>query len=129
MWIRRVPRGRSQLSGQHSFNGGRRLPLDVIADEDGYTVLANVPGLSAEDVKIELEDGILTMQAEPEAEVEETGRALWRERPTGAFSRRLQLQEAIDQESIEAWVEDGVLTVRLQKAAEARARKIEVQGR
>lgn len=129
MWMRRVPRGRSQLNGDHSFNGGRRLPLDVIVDDEGYTVLADVPGMSAEDVRIELEDGILTLQAQPEAEIEGKGRALWRERPTGAFSRRLQLREVIDQESIEAWVEDGVLTVRLQKAEEARPRKIEVQGR
>lgn len=129
MWIRRVRRGPRVGSRNHSFNGGRRLPLDVVADEEGYTVIADVPGLSADDVKLELEDDVLTVRAEPRAEAESSGRAVWRERPSGAHVRRLQLREAIDREAIDAWVEDGVLTVRLLKAEEARPHKIEVQGR
>lgn len=129
MWIRRIERQRGQQTNEHSFNGGRRLPLDVIADEEGYTVLANIPGLTAEDVKLELEENVLTLRAQSQQETDGSGRALWRERPSGAYIRRLRLREAVDRESIEAWVEHGVLTVRLPKAEEARPRKIEVQGR
>lgn len=122
--------GMGRQLGGPAFNGGRRLPLDVIADEEGYTVLANVPGFGADEISLKLEDGILTLRAERQENTEDgSGRALWQERPTGALMRRLQLRQEIDPESIDAWVEDGVLTVRLLKKEEARPHKIEVQGR
>lgn len=129
MMIARPPVGRIQRVPSVEFNGGRRLPLDVMSDENGFTVLADVPGLQADDIAIELEEDVLTLKAErPESEPSDR-ESVWQERHHGPRVRRLRLPEPIDREGIEAWVENGVLTVRLPKAEEARPRKIEVAVR
>lgn len=129
MIVSRPPLRRDNWTPAVNFNGGRRLPLDVMSDEEGYTVLADVPGLQADDIEIELEQDLLTLKAErPQVEDHER-ESVWQERLPGTGVRRLRLPEPVDRDGIEAWVENGVLTVRLPKLAEARPKKIEVAAR
>ena len=110
------------------FNGGRRLPIDVQADELAYLITAEVPGISVEDLQVEVLDDLVTLRGEYKAE--EAGERLISEiERSGGFYRRIQLPEAIDADAVEAKVENGLLTVRIPKAEKARAKKIEVKAK
>ncbi len=114
------------------FNGGRRLPLDVRVDGDEYVITAAVPGLKAEDLHVEILDDVLTLRAEIQPdEVEENGKGdyLLREITHGEFSRSLRLPDPTDASKAEAKIEDGLLTVRVPKAEEARPKEIKVKVR
>jgi HSP20 family protein len=125
-----VPRRRAHWSGYRpvGFNGGRRMPLDVHANSDEFVITAEVPGLKAEDLQIEILEDILTLRAEmPEHESgDET--TLMSEIPQGPFERKLRLPDPIDAEHVEARIENGLLTLRLPKSEEARPKKIEVKA-
>jgi len=112
------------------FNGGRRLPVDIQADQESYVITADVPGLKAEDISIEILDDVVTLRAEvndvEESEKTEKTDYLLRELNRGAFSRSLRLPAALDHEAAEAKVEDGVLTVRIPKSEEALPKEIKV---
>ncbi len=102
--------------------------VDIFETAEKVTVLADMPGVPRENVKINLEDGILTLYgAVPE--VEEAGRrVLLREFEPGHYVRRFTISEAIDQERISASMTNGVLRLELPKLAPARPRKIEVRS-
>jgi HSP20 family protein len=104
------------------------MPLDIEENEDNYVIKASVPGFAPEDVKIEVEDGLLTIRAEHEGE-DEQGREGWylRERFAGTVERRLRLGKSINSEAIEAEMEHGVLTLTLPKVEEAKPKLIEVK--
>jgi HSP20 family protein len=109
------------------FNGGRRMPIDVRADDEAYEITAEVPGLTAEDVKIEILEDVVTLRAEIESEdVEE--RVLLRERGPVSFERRLRLPDPLDVDGAEAKIENGLLKLRLPKAEEARPKTITVKA-
>lgn len=110
------------------FNGGRRLPIDVQADELAYLITAEVPGISVEDLQVEVLDDLVTLRGEYKAE--EAGELLINEiERSGGFYRRIQLPLAIDADAVEAKVENGLLTVRVPKAEVALAKKIEVKAK
>ena len=110
------------------FNGGRRLPIDVQADEQAYLITAEVPGMSVEDLQVEVLDDLVTLRGEYKDEV--AGERLISEiERSGGFYRRIRLPQAIDADVVEAKVENGLLTVRIPKAEEARAKKIEVKAK
>lgn len=105
------------------------MPLDIEENEENFVVKASVPGLAPEDIKIEVEDGVLTIRAEHTSEEEQEGES-WhlRERYAGTVERRLQLGKHIDGETINAELEFGVLTLTLAKVEEAKPRLIEVKA-
>ncbi len=110
------------------FNGGRRLPLDVRADEEAYVITAAVPGLKPEDLKIEVLEDVVTLRGEiPGAEGDEG--YLLRERSAGEFERSLRLPDPLDASKAEASLENGLLTLRIPKADQARPKTIKVQAR
>ena len=110
------------------FNGGRRLPIEVRADDEAYLITAEVPGMVAEDLQIEVLEDLVTLRGEykhasaGEALISELDRS-------GGFYRRIQLPEVIDAEAVEAKIENGLLTVRVPKAEEARPKVIEVKAK
>jgi len=111
------------------FNGGRRIPMDIHADDESYVITAVTPGLKAEDLKIEILGDVVTLRGEirrdePERETD----YLLRELSYGAFERTLQLPETVDAEKAEASLADGVLTVRLPKTEDARPKQIKVNA-
>lgn len=110
------------------FNGGRRLPIEVRADDEAYLITAEVPGMTAEDLQVEVLADLVTLRGEfkqagaGEALISELDRS-------GGFYRRIQLPEVIDAEATEAKVENGLLTVRVPKAEAARPKRIEVKAK
>lgn len=107
------------------FNGGRRLPVNIWADDEAYLITAEVPGLAAEDLSVEVLEDLVTLRGEYE-EPEEDNQLLSEIHRSGGFYRRIRLPESIDAEAVEAKVENGLLRVRLPKSEEARPKRIAV---
>jgi HSP20 family protein len=113
-------------------NGGalrRWIPaMDLVEEKDHYVLRADLPGLSEEDVKVELEDNVLTLSGERKSEHEERqeGGAYRVERASGSFSRSLTLPEGTDPEGIQASFDKGVLEVRVPKPEERKPRRVSI---
>jgi HSP20 family protein len=112
-------------------NGGslrRWVPaMDLIEEGDHYALRADLPGVEEKDVKVELEDNVLTISGGRKSEHEERGDGVYRvERATGVFSRSLTLPEGVDPDGIEAHFEKGVLEVRVPKPEERRPRRVAI---
>ena len=104
------------------------MRVDVAEDENAFLIHADVPGYSREDLKVEVEDGILNISAEKKEEKEEKNDHYHvRERCFGSFSRSFSLPKHVASEKIEATVKDGVLTVTVPKAEASRPRQIDVK--
>jgi HSP20 family protein len=101
-----------------------RFPLDVRETEHGYLVEASLPGATAEEVTVKVEDGVLSIRREIEDSKEEKGgRVLIRERRSGKFSRALTLPDGVDADKVEAHLENGVLTVNIPFAEDRKSSK------
>jgi HSP20 family protein len=110
---------------------GRRWvpPVDLVEAEDHFVLKADLPGLSEEDVSIEVQDGTLTISGERTAEHEESERGWYRiERSFGSFNRSLTLPDGVDPDRIQASFSHGVLEVRIPKPEERKPRRIEISG-
>ena len=107
-------------------------PADVLVDDDGVTVHLDVPGLHADNLEIELENEVLMVRGErPVPYQPENGdKTSWRriERPFGRFERSLRVPRGLDPGSIQASLENGVLTLRIPKPEQLKPRRIEIQG-
>ncbi len=103
--------------------------LDLKETEEGYQLVADLPGLSKDDITISVENGMLSIHGERKSEHEESGEGYNRvERWSGAFYRRMNLPRDIDEDKIEACYENGVLKLNIPKAESARPRRIEVKS-
>jgi HSP20 family protein len=114
-------------------NGGtlRRWmpPMDLVESGDHFVLRADLPGMSEEDVKIELEDGTLTISGERKAEHETKEEGYYRvERAFGSFSRSLTLPKGVNPDQVSASFDRGVLEVRIPKPEERKPRRIEIGG-
>lgn len=101
--------------------------VDIHELEDEYVIEADVPGTAREHIDLNVEDGLLTIQAHAPARGEGRGRLVRQEYGVGDFHRRFRLDRTIDPSKIDATYEQGVLTVRLPKADEAKAHRIEIK--
>jgi HSP20 family protein len=106
----------------------RWLPaMDLVETDDDFVLRVDLPGLSEEDVKIELEDNVLTISGERKAEHEERQEGYYRvERASGAFARSLTLPEGVDPSGVTANFDRGVLEVRIPKPEERKPRKVAI---
>jgi HSP20 family protein len=103
--------------------------VDVYEEKDALVLAAELPGLKAEDVKVDVEKNVLTLSGERKLEKQEEKdgyRVL--ERQFGSFARSFVLPETVDGEKIEAALADGVLKVRIPKRPQAQPRKITVKA-
>jgi HSP20 family protein len=102
--------------------------VDIFETEHEITLLADMPGVAANDVNIDLKDGILTLASDvkPWEGAEESGVLV--EFEIGKYYRRFTLSDAIDQDNIGAKLEDGVLRLTLPKARKAIPRQIAVEA-
>jgi HSP20 family protein len=99
--------------------------VDIWENDKGLTVVADMPGVSAEGLSIDLNENVLTIHGQ--VEIPFPGRRIIsQEFEVGDFYRQFKLSEEIDQEAINAVIRDGVLTVNLPKLAPAQPRKITV---
>ncbi len=103
--------------------------LDIVETASDYVVSVDLPGVKPEDVKVEMEDGRLTISGKRETVTEENAKNVHRiERTRGSFHRVISLPREVDVEKIDAKYEQGVLHVTLPKSAEKQPRKIEVRS-
>lgn len=113
-------------------NGGTWAPaVNVEETADELRLTAEMPGMSHEDIEIELENNILSISGEKqetrEKQDEESRYHLW-ERRFGTFQRSFTLPRTVNAEEIEARFQDGILHVHMPKVPEAKGRKIEIRA-
>lgn len=102
--------------------------VDILEKEDSYVLEAELPGLKKEDVKISVQDNILTLRGEKKDERKESRKGYLRmETGYGSFMRSFTLPTTINTSKIEAEFKDGVLKISVPKAEEAKERLIEVK--
>jgi HSP20 family protein len=102
-------------------------PCDVFEDKNAVKIMAEIPGVTAEDVKISLENNLLTLRGEKQQQAEtQTERVHRYERSYGVFERTFSLPTSVDPEKIDAQYAQGVLTITIPKAERARPREIPV---
>jgi HSP20 family protein len=98
-----------------------------VEEGDHYVLRADLPGLSEDDVNVELDDNVLTISGERKSEHEHRKEGYYRiERAAGAFSRSLTLPEGIDPDSVQARFEKGVLEVRVPKPEQRKPRRVAI---
>lgn len=117
-------------SGEHeeSFLGEWSPRVDIQESEQEYLVKADIPEVKKEDVKVALQDGVLTVQGERKREKEEKNKTFHRvEREYGKFVRRFVLPSEVDDAKVSAEFKDGVLSVRLPKSPKAMPKAIDVK--
>lgn len=115
--------------GPRNGNGARRwVPaMDLVEEDDSLVVKADLPGLSRDDVSIEIEDGVLTISGERKSEHSERRDGYVRiERGYGSFARSLRLPEGVDAEQVKASFANGVLEVRIPKPEERKPHRVEI---
>ena len=101
--------------------------VDISETEQEYQIKAEIPDVKKEDVKVMLEDGVLTIQGERKHEKEEKGKKYHRiERSYGSFVRTFSLPDVIEEEKVKAEFKDGVLNLHLPKSEKAKPKAIEV---
>jgi HSP20 family protein len=102
--------------------------VDVTETEGEYVIKAELPEVKKEDVKVTLEDGLLTIQGERRYEKDEKTKKYHRiERSYGRFARSFSVPESVDDGKVKAEYKDGVLSLSLPKAEKAKPRAIEVK--
>jgi HSP20 family protein len=101
--------------------------LDVHEDKDGYTIRVELPGMKREDIEVSLQNGALVISGERKTEtVKDDTEVHRRERYYGKFSRALTLPTAVAGDKVKAAYKDGILSVTLPKAEEAKPKQITV---
>ena len=100
--------------------------LDLYQNNDNVVALVELPGMRKEDIEISLHDGMLTIAGERKAETGQEESATRTERFTGKFRRSITLPTRVDANKVNATYKDGILTVTLPKAEEAKPKQIQV---
>ena len=130
--FRELERLTQQLAGASTPGTWSRpnpMPMDAYRSGDEYVVVFDLPGVPAEAIDLDVERNVLTVKAERRpAEVSDGVEMQVAERPLGVFSRQLFLGETLDTERIEASYDNGVLTLRIPVAPQAKPRKISISG-
>lgn len=103
--------------------------LDVEETEDDFVLTVELPGVRAEDVELTLEENVLTISGERAFYAERDADDFRRvERSFGRYHRAVRLPDRVDGDTVEADYRDGLLTVTVPKAEEAKPRRIEVRA-
>lgn len=103
-----------------------RFPMDVIADPDSFTLRAFLPGVHPDDLSIHIVNESVTISGEIKLDRDDEDNYLLAELPGGKFYRVITLPTALDANKVEADLENGILTVKLPKAEEAKPRTIKI---
>ena len=119
-----------RFSPADAFDRLAPLPtIDIKNKKNEIVISAEVPGMSAEDVDVEVNDRILTISGEKsESEESREGDSYYSERRYGHFSRSIELPPEADPDSIEAKVKKGVLTIRVKKSNPTNSKKVSVNA-
>src|ERR1700674_3668797 len=103
--------GLSQFDPSGAITSSWVPPADVFEDRDSVKIMVELPGVPAEDVKISLENNILTIRGEKKQQKEETNERVHRyERSYGLFERSFALPDSVDPDRVKAKYANGILT-------------------
>ena len=102
------------------------MPMDLYRDGDVFVTRIDLPGVDPASIDVDVDDRTLTVRAERKVEMTDSQKWLVRERPSGTFARQLTLGYGVALDKIEAQYADGVLSLRIPVAEEAKPRKISV---
>lgn len=103
-------------------------PVDIFEEKDAIRIMAEVPGVRPQDVKISLEGNVLTVHGQKQQVAEERTERVHRyERTYGEFERTFSLPASVDASNISASYEHGILTITLPKVEQAKPREIQVE--
>lgn len=105
------------------------FPVDIRAEDEDFVITALLPGVKAEDLNIQITNENIVLQGELKFEREENGTYLLSELPSGRFYRTLTLPDALNANGAEAELKDGVLTLRVPKAEEAKPKSIKINAK
>jgi HSP20 family protein len=117
-----------QGRGGNGIRGRRWIPaMDLVETEDHLVLRADLPGMTEDDVEIEIKDGVLTVSGERKTEHQEKSEGFYRvERAFGSFSRSLNLPDRVDAGEINASFDNGVLEVKIPKPAESKPHRVQI---
>jgi HSP20 family protein len=112
-----------------TLNSSWAPACDVLEDKEGIKIVAELPGVTPEDVKLSLENNVLTIRGEKKSVTEETTERVHRyERSYGTFERSFSLPSTVDPEKVEAEYTNGLLHITLPKIERAKPREIQVRS-
>lgn len=107
--------------------GSVGMPMDLYRDKEAFVANIDLPGVDPDSIDIDIEENTLTVRAERKATVtSDDTEWLTRERSTGTYARQLSLGNGVALDQIEANYNDGVLTITLPIAEQAKPRKVTV---
>src|ERR1044071_74585 len=115
----------SRMTNRQQSAGGV-MPMDAFRRGSDVWVHIDLPGVKAENLDITVERNVLTVAAERNRQRQETDQPYCGERYRGTFRRQIQLGDGLDLQQLEADLHDGVLTIRIPVAEQAKPRKVEV---
>jgi HSP20 family protein len=104
------------------------FPVDVRVEDNDYVISAFLPGISSEEVDIQVVNNTVAIKGEIKLDRKEGENYLLAERPNGRFYREISLPDELDSEKAEAELKDGVLTLRVPKSEIARPKKIKISN-
>jgi HSP20 family protein len=102
------------------------MPMDAYREGDHFVVQFDLPGVDADSINLTAEQNVLTVSAERRWQRGEGIEVVASERPQGSYTRQLFLGDSLDADRIDAKYNDGVLTVTIPVAEQAKPRKIEI---
>lgn len=106
---------------------GFAVKMDIAENDASFKILAEVPGMSKDDINITVKDNLLTVSGERPEKDEDAARLVWSERSFGRFSRSFKLPESIDKSGVSADYSNGLLSITLPKREEAQPKSIDVK--
>jgi len=103
--------------------------VDIVEEKDRFVLRADIPGVAADDIEVSMEDGVLSVSGQRQAEtLDETDGVRRFERATGRFYRRFSLPETANAEKIAAKSANGILEISIPKQPEVQPRRITVEA-
>jgi HSP20 family protein len=115
---------------ENSFDRERVMsfPMDLKASAEEYVLTAMLPGLTTEEVDIQFNSGVLTVSGEYKDNRIENDEYFFNELPVGKFSRSIEFNEPVKSDKIDASMKQGLLTIRIPKAEEAKPKSIKIKA-
>jgi HSP20 family protein len=101
--------------------------VDIYETKDAFIFRADLPGVTADNLDISYEDGVLTIEGKVQPHQTEGQRAVWQEYGVGGFYRQFTLNTPVQSDAIQANLKNGELTLTVPKAEHAKVRKIDVK--
>ena len=130
-YLQTYPQNRVRLRPQRQVrrwveNDQQSISVNIREEDDAYVLSALVPGLTADDLNIQILDDVVRIDGEYHLD---ENQYLMQELPSGSFTRTLRLPVPINADAVEAKIKDGVLTLTLPKAESAKPKRISIKSK